>query len=222
MGRIDMIKAIFFDFDDTLGNREVYAYDCYRAILEEYSGLTDPVELESAVQDCMLWDERGASDKRYVQEQLKKYWNIELPFTDFTEYWQEHLWEYAIMLEDTRRVLTELKKKYIIGIITNGPSEGQRRKLMQSGLADLFEEDHIIVSGDWPYAKPDPRLFLKACEQLGVKPEEAVHVGDMFSKDVLGAYRAGMTPVWIWTQGERKNLSGIRTIHTLDELLKYY
>lgn len=217
-----MIKAIFFDFDDTLGNREIYAYDCYRAILKENTDIKDPVELEAVVQDCMLWDEKGNIHKSHVQEMLRKTWGIDLPYADFDSYWDTRLWEFAVPMEETREVLTELKKKYQIGIITNGPSDGQRRKLMQSGLADLFEADHIIVSGDWPFAKPDPRLFRKACECIGVRPEEAVHVGDIYAKDILGAYRAGLTPVWIWTQGDRKNESGILTIRSLRELLKYY
>ena len=216
------IKAIFFDFDDTLGNREYYAYDCYRAILKENTDIEDPVEFEAVVQDCMLWDEKGNINKTHVKDRLAARYGIRLPYDDFNVYWDSVLWKYTQAYEETRDVLTQLKKKYQIGIITNGPSDGQRNKLRQSGLADLFAEDHIIVSGDHPFAKPDPRLFLAACEKLGVQPCEAVHVGDIYARDVLGAYRAGMTPVWIWTQGDRKNHSGVRKIHSLRELLEIY
>ena len=216
------IKAIFFDFDDTLGNREVYAYNCYRAILKENTDIDDPVLFETIVQDCMLWDEKGNVNKKYVKDMLKKAWNIELPFDDFNTYWDSRLWEFAELLPDARETLEELKKKYKIGIITNGPAEGQRKKLQTAGIWDLFDEDLIIVSGDWPFAKPDVRLFHKACERAGVLPEEAVHVGDLFSRDVIGAYNAGMTPVWIWTQGVRKNETDVITIHFLKELLRLF
>jgi CRISPR-associated Cas5-like protein len=45
--------------------------------------------------------------------------------------------------------------------------------------------------------KPNPTIFLKACELLGVKPEEAVHIGDDRRNDVWGARDAGCD-AWLW------------------------
>jgi phosphoglycolate phosphatase-like HAD superfamily hydrolase len=45
--------------------------------------------------------------------------------------------------------------------------------------------------------KPNPIIFLKACELLGVKPEEAVHVGDDRRNDIWGARDAGCD-AWLW------------------------
>lgn len=45
--------------------------------------------------------------------------------------------------------------------------------------------------------KPNPIIFLKACEFLGVKPEEAVHVGDDRRNDIWGARDAGCD-AWLW------------------------
>lgn len=45
--------------------------------------------------------------------------------------------------------------------------------------------------------KPNPIIFLKACEFLGVKPEDAVHVGDDRRNDVWGARDAGCD-AWLW------------------------
>lgn len=45
--------------------------------------------------------------------------------------------------------------------------------------------------------KPNPTIFLKACELLGVKPEDAVHVGDDRRNDVWGARDAGCD-AWLW------------------------
>jgi HAD superfamily hydrolase (TIGR01549 family) len=45
--------------------------------------------------------------------------------------------------------------------------------------------------------KPNPTIFLKACEFLGVKPEEAVHVGDDRRNDIWGARDAGCD-AWLW------------------------
>lgn len=40
-------------------------------------------------------------------------------------------------------------------------------------------------------------IFLKACEFLGVKPEDAVHVGDDRRNDIWGARDAGCD-AWLW------------------------
>ena len=217
------VKAIFFDFDDTLGWREGYAYDCYKRIIQEQAPwIEDPFEREAVVQDCMLWDEKGNIDKTHVKEMLRKTYGIELACEDLNVYWDQILWEHCVPYSDAEKTLEELSKRYKLGLVTNGPSDGQRNKLRQSGLGRFFDPDQIVVSGDYPFRKPDPRLFWAACEKLGVLPEESVYVGDIYGRDILGAHRAGMTPVWIWNWGERKCGTDILIIHRISELLNYF
>ena len=214
------IKAVFFDFDDTLGDRRKYAYDCYRKILQENCQIDDPVEFEAAVQDCMLWDEHGNINKNHVKDMLKKTYGIELPFNDFNTVWDERLWEFCVPYPDAADTLEQLQKEYRLALITNGPSDGQRKKLKKSGLDRFFAEDSVFVSGDFGFHKPDPRLFQYACSQVGVAPEEAVYVGDIYGRDVLGAYRAGLRPVWICTYGNPPRSTETCVIYGISELPK--
>ncbi len=217
-----MIKAIFFDFDDTLGDRVAYATDCYREILEEYGGTDDPVLLEMMIQDCVLWDEFGTTQKTYVQEMLARHYQINLPFENFTDYWIDHQWHHVIPFEDCEETLRILSGRYKLGIISNGRSDAQRLKLETSGLAGYFPAEHIIVSGDYDFAKPDPRIFLEACRRLDVLPKEAVHVGDIYSKDIAGALRAGLQPVWMTRQSRRRGGGDVLKIEKIKELLLYF
>ena len=57
--------------------------------------------------------------------------------------------------------------------------------------------DAIVDSGVVGFEKPDPRIFHHAASVLGVQPAEAVHVGDLFSIDVLGARAAGVRAILI-------------------------
>lgn len=212
-----MIRAVFFDFDDTLGNREIYAYRCYRDILKERTDIADPVEFEAVLQHVMIWDQHGDVNKSYVADMLKKTYGIDVAEEDFNTYWDSVLWKYAVPFEGAADTLAYLQKKYMLGVITNGPSEGQRKKLEQSGLMRFFDPEHIIVSGDYGIKKPDPRLFLAACRKLDVKPEESVFVGDIFARDVLGACRAGMKPVWIWKE-DRCCTADVTRISRIEEL----
>lgn len=87
----------------------------------------------------------------------------------------------------------------LLGIVSNGPSGHQRRKLAQLGLLDRF--DPVVISGDGGAAKPDPAIFLKACALAGVSPSEALHIGDRYDLDAEGARAAGLRGVWLDRHG---------------------
>ncbi len=212
------IKAVLFDFDDTLGNRDRYAYDCYRQIIVENASIDDPLLLESVVQSCMLWDQRGDVNKEYVKRMLKETYGIVLPFADFNGHWDERLWEFCVAFEDSYDTLAYLEKSYVLGLLTNGPSIGQRKKLEKSGLSRFFGNDRVFVSGDYGISKPDSRLFLEACKKIGVAPQETLYVGDNFYRDVLGAKRAGLRPVWVCNINERRCLADIEIIGKISGL----
>lgn len=212
-----MIRAVLFDFDDTLGNREEYAYAFFKDIIEENTDIIDPLEKEAVLQDLMLWDEHGNINKNHITDMLEKKYGIVLPYEDFKTYWNDHLWEYTVPFEHAKETLQILQQEYRLGIITNGPSEGQRKKLEKSGLAGYFQKEHVIVSGDYPYHKPDHRLFEEAAQRLSVSVDECVFVGDIFTNDVYGAMKAGMKAVWIWNGNRRCSLD-IPLIHDIAEL----
>jgi len=73
-----------------------------------------------------------------------------------------------------------------------------------SRLPDVIKNMHIdsffdmvAVSALVGSAKPDPALFLFALENMGVEPDEALHIGDIPDQDGLGAQQAGIFPVII-------------------------
>ena len=55
--------------------------------------------------------------------------------------------------------------------------------------------DARVFSVEVGVCKPDPAIYLTACEQLGVEPRECVYVGDGGSRELTGAAAVGMTPV---------------------------
>ena len=59
-----------------------------------------------------------------------------------------------------------------------------------------------VSARDTGMAKPDPRIFLAAAEQLGVAPTDILHVGDDPAMDVVGAHNAGLRAAWINRRGE--------------------
>jgi putative hydrolase of the HAD superfamily len=67
--------------------------------------------------------------------------------------------------------------------------------------------------------KPDPRIYLLACEQLGVEPGEAIFVGDGANDELAGAERVGMTAVLLERDGEEQDWAG-RRVRALPEVLE--
>ena len=105
---------------------------------------------------------------------------------------------------DARAVLGDLKRRGLaVAVISNSDGTAER-SLREAGLLDAV--DFVLDSHVVGVEKPDPRIFRLALQRAAVAPAEAAFVGDLYSIDVLGARRAGMSgilldPVGAW--GER-------------------
>jgi putative hydrolase of the HAD superfamily len=62
--------------------------------------------------------------------------------------------------------------------------------------------DSTVFSCAVGMRKPDPRIYLLACEELGIEPAEAIFVGDGANDELAGAERVGMRAVLIHREGE--------------------
>ena len=92
-------------------------------------------------------------------------------------------------------LLAGLRERYCVGLLTDGPSRAQRSKLERLGWTDLF--DTVVVTGELPAGKPDPRAFAALTDRLGVPPEETVYIGDNPTADIRGAKQARMLAVQV-------------------------
>lgn len=103
-----------------------------------------------------------------------------------------------------------------LAIVTNGSTVAQRAKIDLLG-SERFAS--IVVSGEHGVAKPDPSVFRIALGELGVAPEDAVHVGDDPVSDVAGARAAGIRAVLLDRAGVTpaagdvsRDLAGVRAL----------
>lgn len=212
-----MIKAILFDFDDTLGNREFAAYNLYRDLLKPY--FNDELLLEAALQDIMVADQYSNVKKDLTQDQIEERYNVKFDFR-LRKVWDELIGDYSMAFDDTAETLEYLKGKYLLGVVTNGSVATQNRKVEKAGITEYF--DLILTSQEAGVLKPDPRIFMMAAERLGVAPGECVYVGDIFSNDIRGALNAGMDAVWIWKRGPRQCTYEVKRIENLSELKEMF
>ena len=91
-------------------------------------------------------------------------------------------------------LLSALFDRVAIGVVTNNVAAEQRQKIAACGFAPFLHA--VIISEEAGVAKPDPRIFHMALDQLGRPADEAVMIGDAWETDVAGARAAGIRPVW--------------------------
>ncbi len=92
-------------------------------------------------------------------------------------------------------VIKKLSRKYTLGVVSNGFTDVQYRKLENMGLRDLFA--CIVLSEEFGVRKPDPRIFHQAASLLHMQPQECLYVGDSYANDVIGGKNAGMQVCWL-------------------------
>jgi HAD superfamily hydrolase (TIGR01509 family) len=84
------------------------------------------------------------------------------------------------------------ERRLKLGLAANQPASVVA-ELDGFGIGHLFS--HREVSGHHGYRKPDVRLFLRACEDLGVEPAATIMVGDRIDNDIVPARLLGMRTV---------------------------
>ncbi|MDF4414242.1 HAD family hydrolase [Vibrio parahaemolyticus] len=213
-----MLKAIFFDMDETLcgtSQADKAAGQKFAAWIQQtYPQVSDP----------------QAFLQRYLQGVYKKL-NAEFPqlvallpdenafrcgliqtilaengiHIDAEQAQQaQHYFDSARMgaftfFPGVKEMLLDLRKHYKLVVITNGPIFSQHPKLKATQMDEWV--DHIIVGGEEPEEKPAASIFQKALNLVDIKPEEALHIGDSLAADIAGANNMGILSVWVNATG---------------------
>ena len=119
---------------------------------------------------------------------------------------------------DALPVLKKLKDEGLrVGLVSNATAK-TRRTIEATGLADIL--DPIIISAEVKCLKPNPKIFRIALEAARARPEEAIHVGDIFESDVAGARNAGMEGILIDRDG-RSHRPDCPTVSSLHQVIVY-
>jgi putative hydrolase of the HAD superfamily len=111
----------------------------------------------------------------------------------------KHLWEMAVVpLPHALEVLTELKPRFRLGIISNTVGSGDvelAAVLERAGLRHLI--DAMVTSRDFGRAKPDAAIYAEGARRLGVPLAHTCMVGDRLDTDIAGALNAGIPGIWL-------------------------
>ncbi len=211
-----MIKAVLFDLDGTLADSLIDLAGGVNNALMSRGFAPHPVEafkyfvgdgipkmIERALPE-------GSRDTKTVNE-IK---DIFLPY--YAEHYADNTYAYDGMVE----LVNSLKNGgFTVAVVTN-KEQGMADKVVTSLYGDVF--DLIFGKRDGIPAKPDPTAALMAMDELGVKPQECVFIGDS-GMDVATAVNSGAVPVgelWGFRGREELIANGAKyIINTPNELL---
>ena len=116
--------------------------------------------------------------------------------------------------EDARAVLARLRSHDVrTAILTNGPSDGQRRKLQATGLGEAV--DHVGIGEEIGFSKPSPVAFRSVLGRFSLDPGDALMVGDSPELDYDAALSAGLKALLL-DREERHQHTGRASIRSLE------
>jgi len=227
-----MIEAVLFDIYGTLihiktDEQDLETYRCLSKWLSYHGISVRPAELKELYLRTVnkMLEETGEKYPevdltnvfrrmfmaRASESQLDKSL-LEMAVTTFRSCSRRHIDIYP----NVKETLEKLKRKnYKLGIVSNAQKVFTIPELRMFNLEKYF--DKIVISSDFGFKKPDPRLFKIALDALKVKASTSVFVGND-AVDVEGAQSVGMKAILLMSGHGEKECKPDFTAATIDQV----
>lgn len=182
--------AVVFDMDGVLFDTERLITDCWMQLAKE-EGL---LRMQEVMETCI-----GTNTADTIQILKKEYGeNFDVAFflekTSFL--FHQFIKEHGVPVKKgVYELLSYLKQEEIPTALASSTKEKSvLSHLEQTKIRSYFK---VIVCGDMvKHSKPDPEIYCRACEGLGVLPKDVYAVEDSFH-GITSAYRAGIKPIMV-------------------------
>ena len=206
-----MVKLVIFDLDGTL-------LDSFDSIIKSFEMATKAFGVDIDLN--VVKDNIGIPSKEILRRALR----VKVSEQSIKEILtlrrklHDKLVMNAKLFDDVLPTLTELKRRGLkLALVSSNVKYRLKAILEKNKLTHLF--DSVVSYEDVKRPKPHPDMVLKALEEVGVKAEEAILVGDSIN-DVMSAKSAGVIAVLIDRFGIKKNIGEDFRVTSLKELFK--
>lgn len=187
------IKAIIFDVDGVLIDSKAANIQLFTSLLKK-AGYDKPTKNE--ILDCFhlsLWHTLEKLLKTKDPKKIQPVWDMAIESTAKTT----HLFRFP---KDLKSTLDKLHSHYRLAVVTSRVRTGLEGVFDDLDISKFFET--YVTYGDYRNPKPNPEPLLVALERLGLKPRDAVYVGDSVT-DVEASRAAGIKVVHISEEGHQ-------------------
>lgn len=233
-----MVEAVFFDWFNTLADFKPSRQEMYQQTFHKFGialSTKDVVRgILKADQYYFKENARSRMHNRSPQKQMEVYLCYPRAILDEAgvECSPELIWKVLnivldqfkkastfVLFDDVLPVFTALKqRKLILGLLTNATKDAI------SHFSYLGLEPHldlVVTPEEVGASKPEPAIFQAALDRAGVTATEAVHVGDQYDLDIVGARQVGISPILIDRFDLYPEVTDCPRIQGLSELTEY-
>ncbi len=194
-----MIKAVFFDIDDTLYDTSGFARLARKAAINVMIDAGLPLSSDEAYKLLKeIIKEKGSNYDKHFNILTRRVFGEEKPLLIALGMITYHNVKFALLrlFPKTPSTLIYLKSKgYHLGVISDGITIKQWEKLIRLGLHHFFDE--VVTSEEAGVAKPDERIFQLALDRMGCQAKKSIMIGNKFNKDIVGALNIGMSAILV-------------------------
>lgn len=183
-------KAVVFDMDGVIFDSEVKVIECWKVIAEKYN----IPDIEEACLECLGTNQVATKEKFLIR------YGADFPYTEikkemselFHSRYDKGRLPMKVGVVELLEFLKERGKK--IALASSTRREVVTRELRDAGVLDYFD---AVVCGDMvSRSKPEPDIFLKACEELKVSPSDAYAIEDSYN-GIRAASRGELRPIMV-------------------------
>lgn len=209
------MKAFVFDVDDTLYDQVQPFKRAYIKLFGREDDNIDKIFVSSRKYSDEVFEasESGlmTMEEMYIYRIRGALGDFGISVSDeralaFQRYYEEFQREIT-MSGQIKRLLSDLRPRAKMGVITNGPTKHQWSKINALGLTKWIPGQNILVSGEVGAAKPGRKIFDLAIDRMELDKNEAYFVGDSPENDVAGAANAGWKTIWFNRRNREDALS---------------
>jgi 2-haloacid dehalogenase len=219
-------EIIIFDADETLFDFKKTEKDALKNTMLEFDIEYDEnhhlkiyKELNTAIWKEL--EEGLITQEKLKVERFKRLshkLNAGFDEVEFTKAYTRHLSNGSFLYDDSLALVENLHKDYKLTIITNGLSEVQDNRIRKSIIAKYFQD--IVVSEDVKVAKPDPRIFEHALNNIKhTDKSKVLIVGDSLTSDIQGGINFGIDTCW-YNPNKVENKTMIRPTYEISNLME--